>query len=88
MAEYFNQHFSSYILGKDIEEQLLMENPVVLSNFQQVKRLDDFIRSLLPSQTISTSDHQMESFQGKMVKVKQGQASLSVSYTRHDERSC
>ena len=87
MAEYFNQHFSSYILGKDIEEQLLMENPV-LSNFQQVKRLDDFIRSLLPSQTISTSDHQMESFQGKMVKVKQGQASLSVPYTRDDERSC
>ena len=87
MAEYFNQHFSSYILGKDIEEQLLMENPV-LSNFQQVKRLDDFIRSLLPSQTISTSDHQMESFQGKMVKVKQGQASLSVSHTRDDERSC
>ena len=51
MAEYANNHFNSYITTKDIEEQLLTENPVP-SNFQQVKPLDDFIRSLLSSQQL------------------------------------
>ena len=68
MAEYVNHHFNSYILDKDIEEQLLTENPVP-SNPQQVKPLDDFIRSLLPSQTVTISDHQMERFQGKILEV-------------------
>ena len=45
MAGYANNHFNSYIPGKDIEEQLLTENPVP-SNLQQVKTLDYFIRSL------------------------------------------
>ena len=53
MAEKANNHFNSYIPDKDIEEQLLTENPV-LSNLQQVKPLDNFIRLLLSSQT----DHQ------------------------------
>ena len=69
MAEYANHHFNSYIPDKDIEEQLLTENPVP-SNLQQVKPLDNFIRSLLPSQTVvTTSDHQMERFQGKILEV-------------------
>ena len=68
MAESANHHFNSYVLDKDIEEQLLTENPVP-SNLQQVKPLDDFIRSLLPSQTVTTSDHQMERFQGKILEV-------------------
>ena len=68
MAEYVNHHFNSYILDKDIEEQLLTENPVP-SNPQKVKPLDDFIRSLLPSQTVTISDHQMERFQGKILEV-------------------
>ena len=68
MAEYANRHFNSYIPDKDIEEQLLTENPVP-SNLQQVEPLDDFIRSLLPSQTVTTSDHQMESFQGNILEV-------------------
>ena len=50
------------------EEQLLTENPV-LSNLQQVKTLDDFIRSLLSSQTVMTSDLQMERFLGKILEV-------------------
>ena len=50
------------------EEQLLTENPV-LSNLQQVKTLDDFIRSLLSSQTVMTSDLQMERFLGKTLEV-------------------
>ena len=59
MAEYANHHFNSYIPDKDIEEQLLTENPVP-SNLQQVK----------PSQTVvTTSDHQMERFQGKILEV-------------------
>ena len=56
MAEYANNHFNSYIPDKGIEEQLLTENPVP-SNLQQVKPLDDVIRSLLSSQTMTTSDH-------------------------------
>ena len=97
MAEYANNHFNSYIPDKDIEEQLLTENPVP-SNLQQVKPLDDFIRSFLSSETVITSDHQMERFQGKIREVMGpldkfvtlveqvilllGQALLSVSYTR------
>ena len=50
MAEYADNHFNSYIPDKDIEEQLLTENPVP-SNLQQVKPLDDFIRSLSSSQS-------------------------------------
>ena len=53
MADYSSHHFSSYIPDKDIEEQLLTENLVPL-NLQQVKPLDDFIRSLLRSQTVTT----------------------------------
>ena len=68
MAEYANNHFNSYIPDKDIEEQLLTENPV-LSNLQQVKPLDNFIGSLLSSQTVMTSDHQMDRFQGKILEV-------------------
>ena len=52
----------------DIEEKLSTENPVP-SNLQHVKPLDDFIRSLLPSQIVMTSDHQMEKFQGKILEV-------------------
>ena len=50
------------------EEQLLTENPV-LSNLEQVKTLDDFIRSLLSSQTVMKSDLQMERFLGKILEV-------------------
>ena len=52
MADYSSHHFSSYIPDKDIEEQLLTENLVPL-NLQQVKPMDDFIRSLLPSPTVT-----------------------------------
>ena len=36
IIEYANHHFNFYITDKDIEEQLLTENPVP-SNLQQVK---------------------------------------------------
>ena len=47
---------------------IIIENPVP-SNLQQVKPLDDFIRSLLPSQTVTTSDHEIERFQEKILEV-------------------
>ena len=31
--------------------------------------MDNFIRSLLPSQRVAISDHQMERFQGKILEV-------------------
>ena len=68
MAEYANNHFSSYVSDKDTEEHVLTEN-LVPSNLQQVKPLDEFIRSLLSSQTFMTSDHQMEIFQEKVLEV-------------------
>ena len=41
MADYANFHFKSYIPDKDINEKILMENPVP-SNLQEVPVLDDF----------------------------------------------
>ena len=51
---------------QDIEEQFLAENPLRFS-LQELNPLDDFIRSLLPSQTVMTSDYQMARFQGKIL---------------------
>ena len=69
MVEYVNHHFNANIPDKDNEEQLLTENPVP-SNPQQLKPLDNLIRSLLlPFQTVTTSDCQMERFQGKILDV-------------------
>ena len=67
MAEYANHHFNSHIPDKDIEEQLLTED-LVPSNLQQVKPLDGFIRFLLPSPIVTTSDHQMKSSKEKFWK--------------------
>ena len=67
MAEYVNNHFDSYIPDKEIEGQLLTENPVS-SNLQQLKHLNSFIRLSLPSQTGTTLDHQMEWFQGETLE--------------------
>ena len=46
MAEYAHYHCNAYIPDKYTSKQLLMENPIPL-NLQQVKPLDDLIRSLL-----------------------------------------
>ena len=53
MAKYANHHFNAYTPDKGTEKKVLTEHPVP-SNLQQVKPLDDFIRSLLPSQTVTT----------------------------------
>ena len=62
MADFTNLHFKNYISDKDIDEKMLTENPVP-SNLQEVPALDDFVKPLLVSQTVFTTDHQMEKFQ-------------------------
>ena len=68
MADYANLHFKNYIPDKDINEKTMTENPVP-SNLQEVPVLDDFVKTLLVSQTVITTDHQMEKFQEKHLQV-------------------
>ena len=68
MADYANLHFKNYIPGKDINEKILAENPVP-SNLQEVPVLDDFVKTLLISQTVVTTDHQIEKFQETILQV-------------------
>ena len=68
MVDYANLHFKNYIPDKDITEKILMENPVS-SNLQEVLVLDDFVKTLLVSQTVITTDHQMEKFWEKILQV-------------------
>ena len=62
MADFANLHFKNYIPDKDIDEKMLTENAIP-SNLQEVPALDDFMKPLLVSQTVFTTDHQMEKFQ-------------------------
>ena len=62
MADYANLLFKNYIPDKDISEKIMTENPVI-PNLQEVPVLDDFVKTLLVSQTVITNDHQMEKFQ-------------------------
>ena len=50
MADYANLRFKNYIPDKDISENILTENsaPLIL---QKVPLLDDFVETLLVSQT-------------------------------------
>ena len=61
MADYVNLHFRNYIPDKDINEKMFTENPVP-SNLQEVPLLDDFVKTLLVSQTVITTDHHMKKF--------------------------
>ena len=61
MADYANLHFKNYIPDKGIYEKILTENPVP-SNLQEVPVLDDFVKTLLVSQTTISTNHQMEKF--------------------------
>ena len=45
----------------DINKKMLTENPVP-SNLQVVPILDDFVKALLISQMVITTDHQVEKF--------------------------
>ena len=67
MADYVNLHFKNYIPDKDINKKVLTQNPA-LSNLQEVPALDDFVKTLLVSQTAITTDHQIEKFQEKILQ--------------------
>ena len=67
MADFANLQFKNYIPDKDINEKILTENPVP-SNLQEVPVLDDIVKPLLVSQTVFTTDHQMEKFQQKILQ--------------------
>ena len=66
MTDYVNFHFKNYIPDKDINEKILTGSPVP-SNLQELAVLDDFVKTLLVSQTVITTDHQMEKFQEKIL---------------------
>ena len=66
MADYANIHFKNYIPNKNINEKILMANPVP-SDLQYV--LNCFVKTLLVLQTVITADHQMEKFQEKILLV-------------------
>ena len=68
MADYANLHFKNYIPDKDTNEKILTEN-LVPSNLREVPVRDDFVKTLLVSQTVITTDHQMEKFQEKTLQV-------------------
>ena len=68
MTDYANLHFKYCIPDKDNNEKILTENPVP-SNLQEVPVLDDFVKTLLVSQTVITTDHQMEKFHEKNLQV-------------------
>ena len=53
----------------DINKKMLTENPVP-SNLQVVPVLDDFVKALLVSQMVITTDHQMEKFLEKLLQVR------------------
>ena len=68
MSDYSKFHFKNYIPHKDIYEKVLTENPVP-SILQEVPVLDDFVKTLLASQTVITTDSQMGKFQEKILQV-------------------
>ena len=65
MAKYVNQLFEKYIPDKDIEESLLVENPVP-SNINVVRQLDDFVKSIVHQSNVIPMDSIMEKFQEKL----------------------
>ena len=46
MASFANEHFELYLLGMELQSNILKENPLPY-NAHQVKKLDDFIISIL-----------------------------------------
>ena len=85
MADYANNHhFKNYIPDRDINDKILTKNSVP-SNLQEVPVLGDFMKTLLVSQTVITTDHQMRKFQEKHLQLwvrYHEQASLSILYAR------
>ena len=46
LAQYTNDHFNKFIQEKDLQERILVENPVPL-NLQSLRKMDAFMRDLI-----------------------------------------
>ena len=55
MEDYANLHFKNDIPDQDINKKILIENPVH-SNLQEAPVLDNFVKTVLVSQTVITTD--------------------------------
>ena len=66
MADYVNHQFEYFIPEKDVEENLLIQQPVP-ENVRGVKKLDDFVKSIMgQSAQVLNQDATMKKFQQKI----------------------
>ena len=66
MADYVNHQFECFILEKDVEENLLVLQPVP-ENVRGIKKLEDFVKSIMgKSAQVPNQDAAMEKFQQKI----------------------
>ena len=69
MADYVNHQFECFIPEKDVEENLLVLQPVP-ENVRGVKKLDDIVKSIMgQSAQILNQDATMEKFQQEILDV-------------------
>ena len=67
MADYVNHQFEYFIPEKDVEENLLIQQPVP-ENVRDVKKLDDFVKSVMgQSAQVLNQDATMKGFQQKIL---------------------
>ena len=67
MADYVNHQFEYFIPEKDVEENLLIQQPVP-ENVRGVKKLDDFVKSVMgQSAQVLNQDATMKRFQQKIL---------------------
>ena len=58
MTDFADHHFKNYIPEKDIEEKILTEGPTP-SILQEVKSLDDYVKTLFILTHTMLTDHQI-----------------------------
>ena len=69
MADYANHQFQCFVQEKDVEENLLVLQPVP-ENVRGVKKLDDFVKSIMGQDAqVLKQDAIMEKFQQKILDV-------------------
>ena len=69
MADYVNHQIECFVPEKNVEENLLILQPVP-ENFRGVKKLDDFVKFIMGQSTqVLNQDATMEKFQQKILHV-------------------
>ena len=69
MADYANHQFQCFVQEKDVEENLLVLQPVP-ENVRGVKKLDDFVKSIMGQDAqVLKQDAIMQKFQQKILDV-------------------